>query len=126
MKKESFTEVEPALTPQAYYDMNYPPEPVTDDVIDTVPAHMQTAPQPKDEPVWRMLAECNNYDTRVFFPTDGVGVEVAKKICAECVVRQDCLEEALSRREDHGVWGGTSERERRKILKKRAKSQAGS
>jgi WhiB family redox-sensing transcriptional regulator len=48
-----------------------------------------------------------------------VGVEVARRICADCPVRQSCLEYALANRIDHGVWGGCSERERRRILKRR-------
>ena len=55
----------------------------------------------------------------VFFPSDGVGVEVARRICATCPVKEPCLEYALEQRIDHGVWGGCSERERRRILKRR-------
>lgn len=54
-----------------------------------------------------------------FFPSDGAGVEVARNICATCPVREACLEHALVNRIDHGVWGGCSERERRRILKRR-------
>ncbi|MCL4312775.1 MAG: WhiB family transcriptional regulator [Actinobacteria bacterium] len=54
-----------------------------------------------------------------FFPSDGVGVEIARRICADCPVRSQCLEYALIYRIDHGVWGGTSERERRRILRRR-------
>ena len=45
--------------------------------------------------------------------------EIAKRICADCPVKEPCLEYALEQRIDHGVWGGTSERQRRRILKKR-------
>jgi WhiB family redox-sensing transcriptional regulator len=48
-----------------------------------------------------------------------VGVEVAKRICSDCPVQVRCLEYALENRIDHGVWGGTSERQRRRILKAR-------
>ena len=54
-----------------------------------------------------------------FFPSDGAGVELARKICADCPVKEPCLEHALEQRIDHGVWGGCSERERRRILKRR-------
>ena len=57
-----------------------------------------------------------------FFPSDGVGVEVARRICADCPVQEACLEHALVNRIDHGVWGGCSERERRRILKHRRQS----
>ncbi|MDA3038039.1 MAG: WhiB family transcriptional regulator [Actinomycetota bacterium] len=62
---------------------------------------------------------CNNHAPAVFFPSDGVGVEIAKKICAQCPVRNECLEYALELRVDHGVWGGESERQRRRMLKNR-------
>ncbi|MCP3936254.1 MAG: WhiB family transcriptional regulator [Actinomycetia bacterium] len=54
-----------------------------------------------------------------FFPSDGVGVDRARKVCATCPVKETCLEYALVNRIDHGVWGGASERERRRILKRR-------
>ena len=62
---------------------------------------------------------CNNHPPSVFFPSDGVGVEAAKKICASCPVKESCLDHALDMRIDHGVWGGASERQRRRILKSR-------
>ena len=55
----------------------------------------------------------------MFFPSDGVGVEIARRICADCPSKSPCLEYALSHRIDHGVWGGTSERERRRIIRSR-------
>jgi WhiB family transcriptional regulator, redox-sensing transcriptional regulator len=68
---------------------------------------------------WMPLGNCRDEPPARFFPSDGVGVERAKRICADCPVRQPCLEYALANRIDHGVWGGTSERERRRILKRR-------
>ena len=68
---------------------------------------------------WMARGLCTNIPPSTFFPSDGAGVEVARKICADCPVRQECLEHALVNRIDHGVWGGCSERERRRILKKR-------
>jgi WhiB family redox-sensing transcriptional regulator len=62
---------------------------------------------------------CRNYPPDVFFPSDGVGVDRARKICAGCPVMSQCLEHALEFRIEHGVWGGCSERERRRILKRR-------
>ncbi|TML20021.1 MAG: WhiB family transcriptional regulator [Actinobacteria bacterium] len=62
---------------------------------------------------------CAHEKPTVFFPSDGVGVEVARRICATCPVKEPCLEYALEQRIDHGVWGGCSERERRRILKRR-------
>jgi len=68
---------------------------------------------------WMAEGKCAEISPSVFFPSDGVGVEVAKKICQDCEVRAQCLEYALANRIDHGVWGGTSERERRRLLRQR-------
>ena len=68
---------------------------------------------------WMAVGRCRYEPPATFFPSDGVGVEVAKRICAECPSQAPCLEYALTNRIDHGVWGGTSERQRRRILKKR-------
>jgi len=68
---------------------------------------------------WMNDGSCREHPSEVFFPSDGVGVTLAQRICATCPVRQPCLEYALEHRIDHGVWGGTSERERRRILKRR-------
>ncbi|MEI2699479.1 MAG: WhiB family transcriptional regulator [Microthrixaceae bacterium] len=69
---------------------------------------------------WMAQGNCADKPPSLFFPSDGVGVEVAKRVCADCPMKAMCLEYALSNRIDHGVWGGTSERERRRILKARA------
>lgn len=68
---------------------------------------------------WMAEGNCRDEPPSRFFPSDGVGVEVARRICAGCPVKSPCLEYALEQRVDHGVWGGTSERERRRILKGR-------
>lgn len=56
----------------------------------------------------------------VFFPGSGAPGNRAKRICSACPVQQTCLEYALEHRIVHGVWGGTSERERRRMLKERS------
>ena len=66
---------------------------------------------------WMAEGLCAEKPPSLFFPSDGVGVDVARKICAECPVKSACLEYALENRIDHGVWGGTSERERRRLKK---------
>ena len=71
---------------------------------------------------WMAVGNCRVEPPATFFPSDGVGVEIAKRICVDCSVKQPCLEYALENRIDHGVWGGTSERQRRRILKKRKSS----
>lgn len=69
---------------------------------------------------WMARGNCAGKSPDFFFPSDGVGVEAARKVCETCPVKDICLEFALTNRIDHGVWGGTSERERRRILKRRA------
>lgn len=73
---------------------------------------------------WMAEGNCNNVAPSTFFPSDGVGVDSARKICEGCPVKAPCLEYALHNRIDHGVWGGTSERERRRILRQRRQRAA--
>lgn len=73
---------------------------------------------------WMAQGLCRFEPPSTFFPSDGVGVEMAKQICASCPVKEPCLEYALENRIDHGVWGGTSERQRRRLLKKRKATPA--
>ena len=68
---------------------------------------------------WQTDALCAQTDPEAFFPEKGGSTRDAKRICGSCDVRGDCLEYALQNDERFGIWGGMSERERRK-LKKRA------
>jgi WhiB family redox-sensing transcriptional regulator len=68
---------------------------------------------------WMAEGKCREVPPAVFFPSDGLGVQAAQRICADCSVADACLEYALANRIDHGVWGGRSERERRRILRAR-------
>ena len=68
---------------------------------------------------WMQRGLCRDIAPSVFFPSDGVGVDVARAICANCPVTRPCLEYALENKIDHGVWGGCSERERRRIARQR-------
>ena len=72
---------------------------------------------------WMNRGNCAEQHPSIFFPSDGVGVERAKKLCEGCVAQSQCLEYALVNRVEHGVWGGASERQRRRILKARRESQ---
>jgi len=67
---------------------------------------------------WWVRAACRNTDTNVFFPDKGESTGPAKRICAGCPVQAPCLEGALERDERFGVWGGLSERERRKLKRR--------
>jgi WhiB family transcriptional regulator, redox-sensing transcriptional regulator len=64
---------------------------------------------------WFAEAKCLNADPDVFFPEKGGSTREAKRICGECPVRAECLEYALESDERFGIWGGMSERERRKL-----------
>ena len=73
---------------------------------------------------WMRKGRCRDINPSVFFPSDGVGVDVARAICADCPVKAPCLEYALENKIDHGVWGGASERERRRIARRRRLERA--
>ncbi|MDA8186436.1 MAG: WhiB family transcriptional regulator [Actinomycetota bacterium] len=72
--------------------------------------------------VWRKRAACRGIDPEVFYPASDDDADAAKAICAVCPVREACLEHALANREREGIWGGTTERERRRIHRQRRKS----
>ena len=72
---------------------------------------------------WRQQARCRGVDPAIFYPVSDEDESLeAKEICAECPVREPCLEYALTVREKHGVWGGRTERERRRLIRQRRKS----
>jgi WhiB family redox-sensing transcriptional regulator len=71
---------------------------------------------------WRQRAGCRGVDPDVFYPASDEEAEAAKAICAVCPVKEPCLEYALSRRERDGVWGGATERERRRMIRQRRKT----
>lgn len=73
-----------------------------------------------DELAWQDYANCRGADTDLFFPERGASTRQAKAICAACEVRWECLDFAIEQGEKFGIWGGLSERERRKIRKQRA------
>lgn len=71
---------------------------------------------------WRQHGACKGVDPDVFYPVSDEEAEPAKAICATCPVREPCLEYALATRERDGVWGGATERERRRMIRQRRKS----
>jgi WhiB family transcriptional regulator, redox-sensing transcriptional regulator len=71
---------------------------------------------------WSARAACHGLDPKVFFPADDDGAGPAKVICGRCAVREPCLEYALGSRERAGVWGGCTEAERRRILRRRRRA----
>ena len=71
---------------------------------------------------WRAHARCKGIDREVFYPVSDEDSDEAKSICGECPVRLQCLEYAIVARERDGVWGGATEKERRRIIRQRRKS----
>ena len=77
---------------------------------------------------WRRDAICRDTDPDLFFPVGTTGhallqIDRAKQVCGECPVNLECLEYALETNQDSGIWGGTSEEERRVIRRRLAGRQ---
>ena len=68
---------------------------------------------------WQSLANCLGLDPDLFFPERGASTREAKEVCRGCVVRAECLDFAVANGERFGIWGGLSERERRKVRRAR-------
>jgi WhiB family redox-sensing transcriptional regulator len=77
----------------------------------------------RQERDWQHKANCMGVDPDLFFPERGASTREAKEVCRGCVVREDCLEFALANGEKFGIWGGLSERERRRLRRARAMSR---
>lgn len=69
---------------------------------------------------WRDRARCIGKETRWFYPERGGATKECKDFCSGCEVRNECFSFAIFHIEKHGIWGGTSERERRKYRKELA------
>jgi WhiB family redox-sensing transcriptional regulator len=72
--------------------------------------------------IWRQNAACRGLDPEIFYPGDDEEAAAAKAVCGQCQVRETCLEHALGSRERDGVWGGATEKERRRIIRQRRRS----
>lgn len=82
---------------------------------------MQVEPESlSHERGWHDQANCLGVDPDLFFPERGASTREAKEVCKGCVVRGECLEYALANGEKFGIWGGLSERERRRLRRQRA------
>lgn len=68
---------------------------------------------------WAGKAACRGLDPAIFHPLTDEDAEEAKAICAVCPVQEACLEHAIAHREKNGVWGGATERERLRIIRRR-------
>jgi WhiB family transcriptional regulator, redox-sensing transcriptional regulator len=69
----------------------------------------------EERPGWQDRALCAETDPEAFFPEKGGSTREAKRVCGSCEVRAECLEYALESDEKFGIWGGLSERERRRV-----------
>jgi WhiB family transcriptional regulator, redox-sensing transcriptional regulator len=77
---------------------------------------------------WRQHSICRDTDPDLFFPVGTTGqalvqIDRAREVCDQCPVKVDCLEFALETNQDSGIWGGTSEEERRKIRRAQVAAQ---
>jgi WhiB family transcriptional regulator, redox-sensing transcriptional regulator len=74
---------------------------------------------------WQAAGACLSADPEIFFPVSGMGastaqIEQARRICAGCQVRRECLEYAMSTGESHGIWGGTTPEDRTRVRRQEA------
>ena len=83
-----------------------------------VPGVRRRTDEEEDPLAWQSESLCAQTDPEAFFPEKGGSTRDAKKICGSCEVRAECLEYALQNDERFGIWGGLSERERRKLRKR--------
>lgn len=86
-------------------------------MIDRRPARERAGP-------WIEFAACRDVDPTVFFVDRGESVAEARAICNACPVRLNCLDHALTNSERHGIWGGLTEAERRKVKRERQRLNA--
>ena len=93
-------------------------EPVAIDLLREPQAGVESFGEPVEEPDWQERALCAQTDPEAFFPEKGGSTREAKRICSGCEVRAECLEYALANDERFGIWGGLSERERRRVKKR--------
>jgi WhiB family transcriptional regulator, redox-sensing transcriptional regulator len=77
-----------------------------------------------DPKAWQALAACRGLSSELFYPKDDDAITAAKAVCRACEVETQCLEHALTVREKDGIWGGSTERERRSIIRRRRRLAA--
>ncbi len=75
-------------------------------------------PEVAEELAWQRKAAClGRWEHEDYFPAKGKSADAAKRVCLSCTVRAECLTDALTRNEREGCWGGTTEKERRPLLR---------
>jgi WhiB family redox-sensing transcriptional regulator len=82
--------------------------------------HVEPLSQGTPDLSWQERALCAQTDPEAFFPEKGGSTREAKRVCLSCDVRSECLEYALGHDERFGIWGGLSERERRRLKRRSA------
>lgn len=73
---------------------------------------------------WANQAACRGLDPMIFYPLTDEEADAAKAVCEGCPVQDECLEHAIGHREHNGVWGGATERERQRIIRRRRRQRA--
>ena len=74
-------------------------------------------------PGWMAKARCRGLDPELFHPEDNTGVKAAKAICADCPVKQDCLDQAIRAHEPYAIWGGLTVKQRQKVARDRQRTR---
>jgi WhiB family redox-sensing transcriptional regulator len=97
----------------AAYDAGYDADTAYD--AEQAPGSFWTDLSDAGDAAWRLDALCAETDPEAFFPEKGGSTREAKRVCLGCSVRTECLEFALANDERFGIWGGLSERERRRV-----------
>lgn len=100
------------------YSGGVPEDWFVDPVLRGVPGSRPLDQEEENPLSWQADALCAQTDPEAFFPEKGGSTRDAKRICTSCDVRAQCLEYALENDERFGIWGGLSERERRKLRKR--------
>jgi WhiB family redox-sensing transcriptional regulator len=88
---------------------------VTDTFAESAPGIFGLLEEESEELGWQERALCAQTDPEAFFPEKGGSTREAKRVCGGCEVRAECLGYALEHDERFGIWGGLSERERRRL-----------
>jgi WhiB family redox-sensing transcriptional regulator len=97
------------------YRSDVPNDWFVDPIERGVPGAQPETPDEDNPLSWQTDALCAQTDPEAFFPEKGGSTRDAKRICSSCDVRDQCLEYALQNDERFGIWGGLSERERRRL-----------
>ena len=86
--------------------------------MSTTPARIDLLPSGS----WHQAAACRDSEPDLFFSTAEADRDEAMRLCGSCPVRMECLEHALETRESYGIWGGTDEQERKRLLRRRRRA----